>query len=225
LNRALSLFKKELFMNSDDKIGRDNSIDISGTITGSTISVNQNQDGIQSINETEIEYGVDENSYREISGDTYKKPAKIFYISLGVLTLGIVADVLGVLTYFGFNQGMIVLVLAPICWIIAVVTKNDRWVNDLPPDQTSYYRSGKWYEKLPDGNVAIYYKKAKCIYPKCTGVVNIVPAPPRENPNHTLVGKCSVGGVQHTYTVDFNGIGYPHKFDWRPLPRESSNKA
>lgn len=208
----------------DDKKGRDNSVDISGTITDSTISVNQNQDGNQSISETEIEYEVDENSYREVSGETYKKPTKIFYISLGVLALGVLADMAGILAYLGFNQGIVILVLAPVCLLIAVITKNDRWVNDLVNDNKSYYLNGQWYEKLPGDNVAIYYKRAKCIYPKCEGVVNIVPAPPRENPNHTLVGKCSLGGLQHTYTVDFNGIGYPHKFDWRPLPQET-NKA
>ena len=208
----------------DDKKGRDNSIDISGVITGSTISVNQNQDGNQPINETEIEYEVDENSYREVSGETYKKPTKIFYLSLAVLALGVLADVAGLLAYFGFNQGMVILVLAPVCWLIAAITSDDRWVNDLSNDKRSYYRNGQWYEKLPNGNVSIYYKRAKCIYPKCEGSVNIVPAPPRENPNHILVGKCSLGGVQHTYSMDFNGIGYPQKFDWRPLPQET-NKA
>jgi hypothetical protein len=214
-------------MSDDDdkeKGGKDNSVDISGTITDSTISVNQNQDGTQSIHETEIEYEIDENSYREVSADAYKKPTKIFYISVGVLGLGVLADIAGVLTYIGLNIGMglVLLVLAPICYLIAIITKDDRWVNNLNYDKKSYYRKGQWFEKLSDGNVAIYYKRAKCIYPKCEGSINIVPAPAREHPNHTLVGKCNLGDVQHTYSVDFNGIGYPHKFDWRSLPQETS---
>lgn len=207
-----------------EKGGKDNSVDISGIITDSTISVNQNQDGKQSIHETQIEYEVDENSYREVSADTYKKPTKIFYISIGILALGILADLAGVLTYMGLNIGIVLLVLAPVCWLVAIITKDDRWINGLIYDKNSYYRNGQWFEKLPDGNVAIYYKRAKCIYPKCEGSINIVPAPPREHPNHTLVGKCTLGDVQHTYSMDFNGIGYPQKFDWRPLPQET-NKA
>jgi hypothetical protein len=61
-----------------------------------------------------------------------------------------------------------------------------------------------------------YIKRAKCIYPKCDGFVFVVPAPPREKHNHLVVGKCSVGGIRHTYTFDFNGIGYPQQFDWSP---------
>lgn len=205
-----------------EKGGKDNSVDISGVITDSTISVNQNQDGKQSIHETEIEYEIDEHSYREVNGDVYEKPTKIFYISVGVLGLGVLADVAGLLSYIGLNIGIVLLVFAPICLGIAVITKDVRWVNDLAYDEKSYYRNGQWYEKLPNGNVAIYYKKSKCIYPKCEGSINIVPAPPREHPNHTLIGKCNIGGVQHTYSMDYNGIGYPHKFDWRPLAQESS---
>ncbi|RDK82579.1 UNVERIFIED_ORG: hypothetical protein DFO82_2403 [Idiomarina abyssalis] len=204
-----------------NKQQRNNSAEFSGTITNSTISVNQNQDGNQSINEKEIEYAVDKGSYREITSEEYKTRSSVFYISLAVFALGVLADMLGLLTYLGFSHGIIILILAPICWLISVVTKNDRWMNGLYHNNKSYYRDGRWYEKLPNNDVAVYYKRAGCIYPRCDGVVNIVPAPPREHPNHTLVGKCSVGGLQHTYTVDFNSIGYPHKFDWRPLTQEN----
>ncbi|MFD2167219.1 hypothetical protein ACFSJY_13260 [Thalassotalea euphylliae] len=205
--------------NDNDDNGKNNSVDISGTVTGSNISINQNQDGNQAISDTEIEYKIDENTYREVSGETYKKSANVFYISLGLLALGVLADFAGILAYLGFNQPVVLLVLAPICWLIAKITEDDRWVNGLSQDNKSYYREGSWYEKLPNGNVAIYDKRAKCVYPRCEGTINIVPAPPRERPNHSLIGKCSLCGVQHTYTVDYNGIGYPQKFDWRPQPQ------
>lgn len=32
----------------------------------------------------------------------------------------------------------------------------------------------------------------------------------------------NVGGHRHTYTVDYDGIGYPKEFDWRPREQRES---
>jgi len=204
--------------NVDVLDSRRNTVDVSGSVIGSNISVNQNQDGTQSIHDRSIDYEVDESSYKVISSEPARRSLLIFYITLGIATLGVLADIAGLLAYIGIGQGLILIILAPICWLVSLITKHDRWLADLPEDGQSHYNQGQWYEKLDNGNVAIYLKKAKCIFPRCGGVVNIIPAPAREQPNHTLVGRCSLGGVQHTYTVDFNGVGYPKQFDWRPLP-------
>jgi hypothetical protein len=41
------------------------------------------------------------------------------------LGLGVLADIAGVLTYIGLNIGMGLLVLAPICYLITIITKDD----------------------------------------------------------------------------------------------------
>lgn len=208
-------------MSGDEKGSKDNSVDISGEISNSTISVNQNQDGNQSIRDSQIEYQVDANSYREVSGETYKKSRNVFYTSVVVLALGVLADIGDLFALLGFDRGVVAFVSVGLFFVIKEMTQYGCWVNNLTYDEESHYRNGQWYEKLSNNNVAIYYKRGKCIYPKCEGSIDIVPAPPRERHNHDVIGKCSLGGIQHTYTMDFNGVGYPQKFDWRPVPQEN----
>lgn len=201
------------------KKSRNNNVNISGDLNNSTIEVSQNQDAYQPINEKNIEYEVDENSYSVVSVKPAEKASQIFNITIFISALAILSDIIGLISYLGLNKGIIVLIFAPLALFMTLFTSHQRWVLGLPTD-IAKHKGGWWYEKLENDEIAVYLKKAKCIYPKCNGVVHIVPAPPRERPNHTLVGRCSHGDVQHTYSVDFNGIGYPRKFDWRSLPTE-----
>jgi hypothetical protein len=203
-------------MNSD----RTNIVNIPGTLTNSSVIVHQNQDGTQSIPDTHIEYVIDEPTVHIFSQKPVEKMNGIFIITNIIAGLGIFADILGVFSYVGIQKGVAILVLAPMCLLMALITKKDRFLASLQADGSAQFSDGLWYEKLLDGNFMSYVKRAKCIYPKCNGLVYIVPAPPRERHNHSLVGKCSIGGIHHTYTVDYNGIGYPHEFDWRPPEEE-----
>jgi len=116
---------------------------------------------------------------------------------------------------------MILFVVVPVCIIVAIYSFKDQWLLKLKTAvPVRYEDDGFWYEKRHDGKFQSYIKKAKCNYPKCNGTVHIVPAPPREKHNHILVGKCSVGGIRHTYTVDANFIGLSREFDWRPPEKE-----
>ena len=45
---------------------KNNNVEIKGSVKNSTINVNQNQDGNQSISDSNIEYEVDKNTYKEI---------------------------------------------------------------------------------------------------------------------------------------------------------------
>ena len=202
---------------SGDKI---NIVDISGTLTNSPVTVNQNQNDAQTITNRYIEYVIDDATVRVFPQKPAEKMNAIFLGTIAISGLGILADILGVLSYVGIQKGMALLVLAPCCLLVALITKNDRWLMGLQANDMAHFKDSLWYEKLPDGNFLSYVKRSKCIYPKCNGLVQIVPAPPRERPNHSLVGKCSVGGVRHTYTVDYNGIGYPHEFDWCAIEQE-----
>ena len=201
---------------------RNNAVDISGMVINSPVTVNQNQDGAQGIAEKHIEYVIDESSARVFPREPVDKMNMVFYVTVGVSGLGILADMLGVLAQLGFHNGMSLLVLVPVSLIVALITKHDRWLASLDGDK-AHFKEGLWYEKLPDSNFISYVKRAKCIYPKCEGLVHIVPAPPRERPNHSLVGQCSIGGRRHTYSVDYNGIGYPKEFDWRPVAQQASD--
>ncbi len=205
----------------NDYKSNNNSIEISGTITDSTISFNQNQDNLQSFKGERVEYKVDEKSYQEVDGGKYRKAANIYYLSIAIASLGILADVAGIFSYLNLHVGSLVVffIFCPMCVLVAVLTKNNRWISRLNADGKSYYRDGQWYEKLNNGDVAKYRKVAKCTYPKCNGIINVVSAPPRERPNHNVVGVCSVGEFQHTYTMDYNSIGHLCKFDWRPIQK------
>lgn len=197
-----------------------NVVNIPGTLINSPVFVEQNQNGTQLVAEKHIEYEIDESTVRFFPQQPIERMNWIFILTFTVTTLGVLADLLGVLSYLGVSKGMGILALAPACLVVALITKKNRWLVSLQADGAARFADGLWYQKLPDGNFVSYAKEAKCIYPKCNGLVHVVPAPPREQPNHSLVGMCSVGGVRHTYTVDYNGIGFLHEFDWRPLEQE-----
>lgn len=195
-------------------------VEISGVLTNSPVNINQNQDGSQSITNTHIEYVIDEDTVHVFPQRRARKMRAVFVITIFVSILGIVADILGVLSYVGIQNRTVIVVLLSICLFVMLIAKKDLWLTSLKVDGSANFKDGLWYEKRSDGNFMSYIKKAKCIYPKCDGLVQIIPAPPRERPNHSVVGKCSIGGIRHTYTVDYNGIGYPHEFDWRPLDKK-----
>jgi hypothetical protein len=140
----------------------------------------------------------------------------IAFTTILLAAIGVLADFAGLLSYFNISQGKTFFIFALIGILAVLITHHDWWVLALSPN-TDQFNNGKWYKNLNNGQVASYIKRAKCIYPKCNGFVDVVLAPPRERHNHSLVGKCSVDGIRHTYTVDSNGIGYPQQFDWRPL--------
>jgi hypothetical protein len=199
---------------------RKNSINISGTLSNSPVIVNQNQDGKQSMANAHIEYEADDSTVRVFSQKSAKKKSGLFTLTAAMTILGFFADLFGVLSYFGIQKGMSIFALAPIVILVGWITKKDCWLVSLKDNGTAQFNDGIWYKKQSDGNFVSFTMKAKCIYPKCDGLVHIETAPPRERPNHSLVGICSVGGFRHTYTVDYNGVGYPREFDWRPLEQE-----
>jgi DNA polymerase III sliding clamp (beta) subunit (PCNA family) len=53
---------------------RNNIVDISGTLTNSPVTLNQNQDGIQSITNKHVEYVIDEGTVRVFPQKLLKNP-------------------------------------------------------------------------------------------------------------------------------------------------------
>lgn len=92
---------------------------------------------------------------------------------------------------------------------------------NLLPDHAVFIKD-KFWTRDQGGNFIIYQKNASCSYPYCHGEIILRPPPSREKANHALVGICTIGDKLHSYTVDTNGIGYPHKFDWKEEPESSS---
>ena len=153
--------------------------------------------------------------FKEYTEKDVRKGTLHAVIAVVVGGLAVFSNILSVASYFGLTKFPVAIPIAVICLIVVVI--NARYVDLLLlPKNTDTYRYGKIVRKSNDGRYVVYEKVAPCIYPSCNGVVRIVPAPPCEKHNHTIVGICSIGGREHTYTVDSNGIGFPHRFDWRP---------
>lgn len=175
------------------------------------------------ISDPHVEYVVDKSSILELEAKYTDEIAIGYYSIFGISVSLFFIDLLfNGLSFLGFRSGASIFYLAPIVVIAHFVSSRARLLFSLEPGNATY-RNGLWYEKDEDGVFYSYRKFAKCIYPKCTGRVCIILAPPRERPNHSLVGKCSVGGFRHSFTVDHNSIGYPQSFDWRP-PEEPKNQ-
>ena len=193
---------------------RYNNVELSGILLNSNVTLNQSQDSVQSISSKHIEYEIDDSTVEIGQMAKHEKSVGIAFITCVLAAIGVLADFADLLSYFNVPQGTF-LIFALVGISAVLITHHDWLVLGLSPN-TVQFKNGRWHENLNDVQVASYIKRAKCIYPKCSGLVFVVPAPPRERHNHSLVGKCSVDGIRHTYTVDCNGIGYPQQFDWRP---------
>lgn len=192
----------------------DNHIKIGTIGTGNTVNIIQHQ----APEASRIEYAVVQNSVSHLSSAEVKKGVLAFWGSASLPILAMVADSLGVLSFIGVQTAWVLTVLIPIAFVVAAMNNGKRKIAELSPKRNeAKYLDGKLVEQDEDGNYLLYRRTASCTYPKCSGSVSISPAPPREQGNHSLVGVCDVGDRRHTYTVDYNGIGYPHQFDWRPL--------
>lgn len=195
----------------------DNNINIGSIGTGNTVNITQQQ--VPST--THIEYGVLDASVRHLPKSEVNKGAFAFWASASLPALAIVADGLGVLSFLGIQTLWVLAAVVPVAVIGATLTNGKRKIAEHSfKTNEAWFIDGKWVEQDDNGDYALYRKAAPCIYPKCSGSVAIVPAPPRERGNHTLVGVCNIGGNRHTYTVDYNGIGYPAQFDWRPTEKQ-----
>ena len=197
-------------------MAHDNNINIGSIGTGNTVNITQQQ--IPGAHH--VEYSVVEDSVQHLSQSEVNKGALTFWASALLPVLAIAADSLGVLSFLGVQTLWVFAVVIPIAVIGVALTNSKRKISEHSfKVNEARFINGQWVEQNDNGDYVLYQKVAPCIYPKCTGSVTIVPAPPRERGNHTLVGLCSVGGQRHTYTVDYNGIGYPAQFDWRPIEK------
>jgi hypothetical protein len=192
----------------------DNQVNIGSVGTGNTISITQTQ----APDAPHIEYMVDKKSVRNLSKTYVNKGVFAFYGALLLPILAIVADALGVLSFLGVQTRWVMAVVLPAAIFGALLNNTRRKIAQTTFNpNTAAFIDGNWIEQDERGGYIRYQKTAPCIYPKCSGTVFVRTAPPRELPNHTLIGVCNVGGHRHTYTVDFNGIGFPEQFDWRPI--------
>lgn len=197
-------------------MAHDNNLTIGSVGTGNTIHIDQRRGSPPE--SPHIEYKIAQDSIQHLSRSEVNKSALSFYGAIALPFLALVADSLGILSFIGVQTKWTLVAILPIVLAITLATMQNKEIakTTFRPNVANFLH-GKWVERENDGNYIIYQKTAPCIHRGCRGTVFIRRAPPREQPNHTLVGVCDTGGHRHTYTVDFNGIGYPEQFDWRPI--------
>lgn len=202
-------------------MANDNNVSFGTVGSGNTINVTQSQGA----GAPHIEYQIARNSVEPIAAAEVQRGALVWIGSIALPMLALVADSVGVLSFLGLQTKWVLAVVVPFAIFGAVLTNTKRKIafTSFSP-KVAHFIDGSWVEEEGDGSYVRYTKAAKCIYPRCQGTVYIQPAPVRELPNHTLVGVCDVGAHRHTYTVDFNGVGFPQQFDWRELESKTANK-
>ncbi|MDI1329563.1 hypothetical protein [Pseudomonas sp.] len=173
-----------------------------------------------SLQPTAIQFDIDTSSVERLSRKNVNKGAVGFFLSLPLLALSfmsIVADAFGILSYFNIGSRVpaYVIMVFAMLGLLFFNPKRKIATTTIPPNQAKFI-DGRWVERDENGDYLLYRKAAPCNYKDCRGTVNIQTPPPRELHNHDLIGVCDIGGKQHTYRVDFNGIGERQHFDWRP---------
>lgn len=169
-----------------------------------------------------IEYRIDEHSIKILHRRQIYRDTLLFYISFLPPIIVLVAHHYDILLLLGIKIELALGLATGITMVGAMLTNTQRKIAATTfPTDTAMFIEGQWIEEVNKEEYIQYTKTAPCIYPKCSGTVFIRPAPVRELPNHTLVGVCNIGGHRHTYTVDYNGIGFRQQFDWRAPEKQT----
>jgi Putative DNA-binding domain len=181
------------------------------------------------LNSQDIVLEVDIESIERISKhDLQNKAWRGLYITAIGLTICIP---IMIFTYLNGNN-----IILQIIGILALVTVTYYFFFHFPKP---YFREMNLYSNRPRGTdtvmfigdgklmedggteYLIYTRTAPCIKSNCHekhgGMIAIVDAPPREvsRIRKSFVGKCSVGGEDHSYFIDNIWNATPAKFDWR----------
>lgn len=194
-----------------------NRINIGSIGDANHINIAQNQ----APERTSIQFVIDPRSVERLSRGSVIKGAVGFFLSLPALALSvmsILADALGILSYFNVESRILAYLIMAVAMAGVMLCNGKRKMAtaSIAPDQARFI-DGRWVERDESGDYLLYRNTAPCNYENCHGTVRIQTPPPREQHNHDLIGVCDIGGKQHTYRVDFNGIGERQHFDWRPL--------
>lgn len=197
-----------------------NNVMVGSVDGGSTVNINQHRRD-EPFEERFIEYGRDGNEGGEhyTRRDVFTRAA----VAAGSAALGalaVFADLLSVFGYFGVGKLLATALVLLASFVPLAIYARFVALLLLPrSEQTDHFTFGRFAHKGEDGGYELYELSAPCGYPRCRGVVKPISAPPREKLEHSLVGTCSVGKRQHSYTFDYNRVGRPRQFDWRPAER------
>ena len=189
-----------------------NNLGINGNTINSTINQNNNitqvvKDGLP---EKMIEYLRDTSTVRTITKNKINFRVKLYFGEVSLVSL-----VIYLFHLFGFDPFWLLLIFILAIAIVSMVNLEYLYCFfKLKNDGKAYFKWGNFYEKLDSGDCEKHVKYAKCIYPKCNGLVRIQVPPIKEQENHAFIGVCTEGGKRHTYTVDYHGIGFVQQFDW-----------
>ena len=192
-------------------------------INNSTVNINQDIKSSEVLNTGYVKYSITGDTIRKIDSKTLNRKRNYFILSFLTMLLGVGANTVTVSGYYHFpvQYATIAIVIVSILLSLKHYKYFDVWIRSMSGKETML--EGCLAKKDDNGDILLYKKQTKCIYPDCNGMVIVVAAPERECGNHSFVGICSEGGKQHTYTYD-GKIGYPAKFDWRQLEKKENGK-
>jgi hypothetical protein len=187
-------------------------------------SLTVNQHNFQSTgNERHIVYGVSDQNPMHHSDKQVEAQGTLGLASAAASAIGLLiaslADWIAVLSQLGFYRYLVPLSVAFAFAFVAFSyrTQIQMVLLKVLSQEERYIGRGWFAARQASGGYIRYKLTAPCNEPRCSGLVELRAAPPRETGNHDLVGICNQGGRRHTYTVDINGIGFPQQFDWRPV--------
>ena len=78
---------------------------------------------------------------------------------------------------------------------------------------------GEFIQKAENGDCITHQKSAKCSFKNCSGIVYLDYAPPREQGNNNIIGKCNKNKKIHTYTFEYDGYGNYQKMNFDPIEK------
>jgi hypothetical protein len=187
-------------------------------LTNSTIVLNQSQSDISYSQKKRVQLRVVDESITRISKKDTKKAIFKAILSSLLPILAILANILGLSSYFNLNNISVGFVIFfSIFAFILINHKNviKLWlIFSIQSDQKSHFMANQFHEKDKDGNIISYQVTGQCLEPHCNGQI-IVTLPPNQKINRlNHIGTCTEAGIQHTYEIDYNFSAKQVDFDW-----------
>jgi hypothetical protein len=192
-----------------------NNMQIGAAGVGNTFNVNQSsgsfRDGFVSLSESP------NSRQTPITKEAVTRRAWITILSAILPMVALFADLLGIFGTLKFDYTWFLPIYVVLVMVLALSNLDHIRIffrrREIKKRDT-YVGAGKIAHLNSSGTFTLYRRTARCIYPKCSGFIEITAPPQKEVQRCFLVGKCTDCGIVHSYKVDPNWVAYPDDIDW-----------
>jgi len=199
----------------EQKGDKSNNFQIGKAGNRNTFNINQNS---RSFRDEAVQLLKKNSSHQsEITDNAVTRRSLITILSATLPLVALLADVLGIFVALNIDTTWFILVYIILVIILGLSNQDHFRIffkRRKIKRKDTYVGGGKIAHLNSNGTFVLYEKTARCLYPNCQGFIELVAPPQKEQGKLFLAGKCTEGGISHSYKIDPNWVAYPCDLDW-----------